>query len=63
VRAIFLSLLLYIMVRGLAEAEPFDLLLPLAWVVVLSLLADQPGTELPDALRAPHGGTALSEFF
>lgn len=28
-RTIFLSILLYVLVRGAAEAEPFDLLLPL----------------------------------
>lgn len=33
-KVLFLSILLYVLVRGLAEAEPFDLLLPL-WMVVL----------------------------
>ena len=33
-RAVFHGLLLYILIRGLAEAEPFDLLLPL-WSIVL----------------------------
>ena len=34
VRIVLVSLLLFIVVRGLAEAEPFDLLLPL-WAIVL----------------------------
>lgn len=33
-RAIFIGLLLFVIVRGLAEAEPFDLLFPL-WAIVL----------------------------
>ena len=36
----FLSLMLFIIVRGLAEAEPFDLLLPLWSIILISLLAD-----------------------
>ena len=36
----FLSLLLFIVIRGIAEAEPFDLLLPLWAIVLISLLAD-----------------------
>jgi exopolysaccharide production protein ExoQ len=38
----FLSILLFVLVRGLAEAEPFDLLLPLWAIVLISLLANQP---------------------
>jgi exopolysaccharide production protein ExoQ len=41
---IFVSLLLYILVRGLAEAEPFDLLLPLWAIVMLAMLADSTAT-------------------
>jgi exopolysaccharide production protein ExoQ len=37
----FLSMLLFILVRGLAVAEPFDLLLPLWAIVLISLLAYQ----------------------
>jgi len=37
----FMSFLLFIVIRGAAEAEPFDLLLPLWSVVLLSLLAEQ----------------------
>jgi exopolysaccharide production protein ExoQ len=38
VRIIFLSLFSFVVVRGLAEAEPFDLLLPLWSIVLLSML-------------------------
>jgi hypothetical protein len=37
---IFLSILYFVVIRGLAEAEPFDLLLPLWLIVILSLLAE-----------------------
>lgn len=40
-KVVLVSLLLFIVVRGLAEAEPFDLLLPLWAVVLFSLLAEQ----------------------
>jgi hypothetical protein len=36
-----LSLLLFIVVRGLAEAEPFDLLLPLWAIILISLLSNE----------------------
>jgi O-antigen ligase len=39
-RIIFVSMLLFIVVRGLAEAEPFDLLLPLWTIVLVSLTVD-----------------------
>lgn len=39
-RLTFLSLLIFIVVRGLAEAEPFDLLLPLWSIILISLIAD-----------------------
>jgi exopolysaccharide production protein ExoQ len=39
-KIVFLSILLFTMVRGLAEAEPFDLLLPLWAIVLFSLLAE-----------------------
>jgi exopolysaccharide production protein ExoQ len=41
VRVLFLSLLLFIVIRGLAEADSFDLLLPLWSIVLISLLAEQ----------------------
>jgi exopolysaccharide production protein ExoQ len=40
VKTVCLSILLYVVVRGTAEAEPFDLLLPLWLIVVLGLLAE-----------------------
>ena len=40
VRVTFVSLLLFIVIRGLAEAEPFDLLLPVWSIVMIAALAD-----------------------
>jgi exopolysaccharide production protein ExoQ len=40
-RIVFFSLLLFVVVRGLAEAEPFDLLLPLWSIVLISLLVER----------------------
>jgi exopolysaccharide production protein ExoQ len=37
----FFSMLLFVVVRGFAEAEPFDLLLPLWSIVLISLLVEQ----------------------
>jgi exopolysaccharide production protein ExoQ len=37
-RAAFMALLLFVLVRGFAEAEPFDLLLPLWMITAVSLL-------------------------
>jgi exopolysaccharide production protein ExoQ len=36
----FFSMLLFVVVRGFAEAEPFDLLLPLWFIVLISLLVE-----------------------
>ena len=41
-RILLISLMLFILVRGLAEAEPFDLLLPLWSIALLSVLAARP---------------------
>ncbi len=43
-KILFLSFLTYIIVRGLAEAGPFDLLLPLWAIVMISLLIEQAAT-------------------
>ncbi len=43
-RIVLLSLLLFVVVRGLAEAEPFDLLLPLWSIVLISLLVERTST-------------------
>ncbi len=37
----FICILIFVVVRGLAEADPFDLLLPLWSVVLISVLADR----------------------
>jgi exopolysaccharide production protein ExoQ len=39
-KIVFLSILLFVVVRGLAEAEAFDLLLPLWSIVLISLLIE-----------------------
>jgi len=39
-RTALLAILIYVLVRGLAEAEPFDLLLPLWMLVMLAALVD-----------------------
>jgi exopolysaccharide production protein ExoQ len=39
-KVIFRSILLFVVVRGMAEAEPFDLLLPLWLIVLLSSLVE-----------------------
>jgi hypothetical protein len=44
VRVVFLSILLFVVVRGLAEAEPFDLLLPLWFIVLTGMLMSCPET-------------------
>ncbi len=41
VRVLLMSFLLFIVVRGLAEAEPFDLLLPLWTIVLVSMVAEK----------------------
>jgi O-antigen ligase len=37
---VFVGILLFVVVRGFAEAEPFDLLLPLWAIVVIAMLVD-----------------------
>ena len=54
-RAVLGALLLYILIRGLAEAEPFDLLLPL-WIITLfsayvALLARTESTRTSAGIR------------
>jgi hypothetical protein len=49
-RVLFLAILLYVLVRGLAEAEPFDLLLPL-WMIVLFSLLIQPEGQFDEEVR------------
>lgn len=40
IKVLFLSLLLFIVIRGLAEADSFDLLLPLWSIVLIAVLVD-----------------------
>jgi exopolysaccharide production protein ExoQ len=46
VKIVFFSILLYVLVRGTAEAEPFDLLLPLWSIILLSLLVEDQSNAL-----------------
>lgn len=54
-RPLLLSFLLFIVIRGIAEAEAFDLLLPLWCVVLISAIAEeqQARWSLPQAAVAP----------
>lgn len=52
-KVVFRCLLLFVVVRGLAEAEPFDLLLPLWLIVVISSLVG-------DALKTEQGAISAS---
>lgn len=58
VRVALTTLLLYVLVRGLAEAEPFDLLLPLWAIVLFSVLIEcmERGDE-PVVVMQPVGPT------
>lgn len=56
-KVLFLCLLIFGLVRGLAEAEPFDLLLPLWAVVVISMLAEEHRAQEPP----PGTGLLLAE--
>lgn len=52
-RAICIAMLLYVVIRGTAEAEPFDLLMPLWVLTLLGFLAVQswPAAEAPAVLE------------
>ena len=61
VRVVLLGILLFAVVRGLAEAEPFDLLLPLWFIALISLLINCLETteqELP-VISVPAGPDLL----
>ncbi len=45
-KGIFISIILFIIIRGLAEAEPFDLLLPLWMITLVSGMVDR-GRQAP----------------
>jgi O-antigen ligase len=59
-RLIFVSIVIFVVVRGFAEAEPFDLLLPLWAIVMITMLvncAGLPRRRLPASpLPAPSEG-------
>jgi O-antigen ligase len=44
IKVLFLSLLLFIVVRGMAVADSFEYLLPLWFIILISALADCEGT-------------------
>jgi exopolysaccharide production protein ExoQ len=59
IKVIFLSIMLYVVVRGLAEANTFDLLLPLWALVLLAALVEDETRTVPDT--APHTLESLAE--
>ena len=61
VRVVFLSILLFVVIRGLAEAEPFDLLLPLWFIVLIGTLMSCPETteQVIPIVAAPDGPDLL----
>lgn len=63
-RLIVVSVLIFVVVRGFAEADPFDLLLPLWAVVMVAMLANCSGSMNPEMAAMPfpeplEGGPAL----
>jgi O-antigen ligase len=54
-KVVFRCLLLFVVVRGLAEAEPFDLLLPLWLIVVISSLVEDAHKTEQGAITASFG--------
>lgn len=57
-RVVLISFVLYAMVRGLAEAEPFDLLLPL-WVIVALALLTHAESQTQTSVAPQHTHAAL----
>jgi O-antigen ligase len=51
-RTVLIGLMLFIVIRGLAEAEPFDLLLPLWMITLISVTVQETSTSNPDNQRA-----------
>ena len=58
-KLVFLSILLFVVIRGLAEAEPFDLLLPLWSIVLISLLVEHASARDADSLARRTGAIYL----
>jgi len=52
-RSALIAFVVYALVRGLTEAEPFDLLLPLWLITVLPLLAAPQAPQLAPTLSEP----------
>ena len=60
-KGILIAIMLFIFVRGLAEAEPFDLLLPLWMITLISCIAQQASRENIKSSSAQ--ASALSHTF
>jgi exopolysaccharide production protein ExoQ len=64
-KVVFRSMLLFVFVRGLAEAEPFDLLLPLWLIVLISTLIEDAVPSDQDAITRStavhHDGSAVPQ--
>lgn len=54
------SFLIYVVIRGLAEAEPFDLLLPLWLITALALFLQQSGRRQPTIPSASASANAVA---
>lgn len=52
-KSILVAMMLFIFVRGLAEAEPFDLLLPLWMITLLSCIVDQRRQSRKERMFSP----------
>ena len=57
-RAVLIGVLLFVVVRGLAEAEPFDLLLPLWMITLVSCIVQSTQSPCPERRVAPVAGGA-----
>ena len=53
------SFLIYVVIRGLAEAEPFDLLLPLWLVTAIAFLLQQSNRQQATALNRPAASASV----
>jgi exopolysaccharide production protein ExoQ len=61
-RTVLITILLFVLIRGLAEAEPFDLLLPLWAIALFSFLVESsldPGDDNPTAESSPSRGSVM----
>jgi hypothetical protein len=63
VKIIFVSILLFVIVRGFAVADPFDLLLPLWAIVLITMLvdcADTVGQDMATVLLPARSDASIS---